>query len=322
MVSMLLDRLMPDQQYDVITHQNTAGLNAVMCATLGGHHNVVRLLLDRLTPDLQYDMVAQQDAQGWNALTYVSWTGHHEISMLLLDRLTPERRVRLLMQENYKQQSALDICITQRTGLAIRLLEYVPKSLLRDCLLRFTSHHEFLAMEAIEAGNDSLLLMILETFRTEIKQDTIENMTHTLSLTLTQREILSRFISHAFAVPNNTANGSRYSLVCYNTSQRCGATAEANYLHKSLITDGFRSILYSWDGFDDLVSGLQSHLRNISNDCSLLFVCFMSHGFRGYLEGKDGSSGQITELLQYLNDYLISATPLVCDHIVYYLRNQ
>ena len=126
-----------------------------------------------------------------------------------------------------------------------------------------------------------------------------------------QIQILSPHNSRYIFTQGRDSASHKYSLTCYSTADREGAEEEATYVHKSFWASGFESALIQWNTFEELVACLLSHVQSIRDDCNLLFVALLSHGYRGGLQGKDGSRGDINKLLRGITENMHSHIPLV-----------
>ena len=56
---------------------------------------------------------------------------------------------------------------------------------------------------------------------------------------------------------------------------------------------------------------ISAELHSLGSEISLLFICTMSHGFRGHIGGECGSYGEISNLIHRARRSIPSHTPLV-----------
>lgn len=57
-----------------------------------------------------------------------------------------------------------------------------------------------------------------------------------------------------------------------------------------------RRTLVDWL-FEELLEYLDQQIEQIKNDCSVLFVCLMSHGDTGVIFDREGRKGEINKVL-------------------------
>lgn len=102
-----------------------------------------------------------------------------------------------------------------------------------------------------------------------------------------------------------------HAIVCYNTDDRPGAEREAKTLEKAFESANFCVTKHNWHLFNEMQEWLEGTLHNIRNGCSMVFISFMSHGFKGHLAGGAGSYGPVNNLLQRIKDILPKWIPVV-----------
>ena len=133
-------------------------------------------------------------------------------------------------------------------------------------------------------------------------------------LTISHIEELSPHSSQ-YIVPYNQKRSKRYGLILYTTYNRPGAQDEADNMEQSLHTAGFCVEKIEWNDAWELHSKLDSTLRQIACDCSLLVLCLMSHGSRGVLHGGDNPDIiRIYDVLQHLSQLIAEFIPMVRKH--------
>ena len=118
-------------------------------------------------------------------------------------------------------------------------------------------------------------------------------------------------LSDSYVIPSNMARSRPYAIIGYNTNKRPGAEREARILETAFKTSKFSVDKFNWEYFWQLLNGLSTTLRKICDNCSAVFVSVMCHGFRGNLQGNEGSYGPINELLNIVEEKLPPWIPVV-----------
>ena len=125
--------------------------------------------------------------------------------------------------------------------------------------------------------------------------------------------------ANSFFIPRGQEKAKMFAFVCYNTfnhpdskhPRRQGAKDEADCIIKGLRSCGFtiRGPLVDWT-FVQLLEHLGQLLSEVKDNCSVIFICLMSHGDKGVLYDTDGKAGKINQVLEKL-EVLQSTTPVV-----------
>ena len=131
-------------------------------------------------------------------------------------------------------------------------------------------------------------------------------------------QLLYQF-DNSFFIPRGKEKAKINTFIRYNTfsrpgskhPRRQGAKDEADSIIKGLQSCGFtiRMPLVDWK-FDRLLGYLRQHITDVKDNCSVIFICLMSHGDKGILYDADGSEGKINQVLEELA-VLKSTTPVV-----------
>ena len=138
----------------------------------------------------------------------------------------------------------------------------------------------------------------------------IQRITETESLTLEQIQQLSPH-SSMYIIPHKRKKSKRYGLILFSTEGRQGAEAEADDLKQALQTAGCDVIKREWLEAAELHNMMESALSRIVSDCSILFLCLMSHGSRGVIADSHGQRIPVNDILHRLAFSLSNETPLV-----------
>ena len=135
---------------------------------------------------------------------------------------------------------------------------------------------------------------------------------------LNQRQIEElELYSSRYVIPHNQAKTKRYGLILYNSNHRHGANEEAGNFKHALQIAGCDVIMVQWSNTSELSSMIDRCLARIVDDCSLLIVAVMSHGYTGVLRGSAGSEIPINNILFKFQRLLPEHLPLVCQLLVY-----
>lgn len=121
--------------------------------------------------------------------------------------------------------------------------------------------------------------------------------------------------STQYIIPHTTQGGSKpYGLILYNTHRRHGAVAEADDMVDALEDIGCHVRKREWVATTEVRGMIDRFVTRLvaRDDCSLLFVCITSHGYRGMLRGEDGTEIPINTIIKQLKDSLPAYLPLVC----------
>lgn len=133
-------------------------------------------------------------------------------------------------------------------------------------------------------------------------------------LSSAQIKILSG-CSSQYIVPANQAKSKMYAFICFTTSGREGALGEASYLHQALQRVGFTTLKLQWSKFEDLRIYLGRRMEEIGSNCSLLFICVMSHGAKGVVCGEDGQYGAVNDIIEMMSfSETLKDVPKVLDN--------
>ena len=115
-----------------------------------------------------------------------------------------------------------------------------------------------------------------------------------------------------FIIPTSQIQLKMHGLVLCNPSNRDGATEESANLASALKDIGVNVSTEEWDCFDSLRSQLKTKVKSVRNDCALLIVGIMAHGFGGHVRGdSDSSHGEINILFDEVTDLVPAHIPVV-----------
>ena len=237
----------------------------------------------------------------------------NSVIAILLENLTPGQQLAAILQENWEHRNVLHITGTN-SAVTIHILQYIPLEHMPECISSLESQWKGLVDAAVGVTNNGILSCILDVFGDQIDNEKVNITTYIKdiqSLNVEQIRILSPHNSRYIFTQGRESASHKYSLICYSTADREGAKEEATYVHKSFWASGFESALIQWNTFEELEDCLLSHIQSIRDDCNLLFVALLSHGYRGGLQGRDGSHGDINKLLRGITENIHSHIPLV-----------
>ena len=102
-----------------------------------------------------------------------------------------------------------------------------------------------------------------------------------------------------------------FDLGKYDIDDIHKAVAEADDLEQAELIIGCDVIKVKWSHTYRIGHELDRVLHEVVGNCSLLFVCVMSHGYRGTLRGSDGSKLLINDIPHQLSTDLLSDLPLI-----------
>lgn len=114
-----------------------------------------------------------------------------------------------------------------------------------------------------------------------------------------------------FFIPKGQRKSKMHALSYYNTFEtsdhhetRTEAEKESGHMMTALADEGFTNHqpLIDWT-HKELLEDLLEKKKNIKNECSVLFVCIMSHGEKGILFDKNGFKGDINRVLKAMEDF-------------------
>lgn len=142
------------------------------------------------------------------------------------------------------------------------------------------------------------------------KADQIQKLTETEPLTVDHIKKLSPH-RPKYVIPYNQQKSKRYGLIMFNSDNRPNAAEEVQTLELALTAAGFIVQISQWSNARELLKEIKKALRCAAADCSMLFVCLMSHGSRGELAGSTGAPIAMNKVLQQLSDLLPTFLPLV-----------
>lgn len=127
-----------------------------------------------------------------------------------------------------------------------------------------------------------------------------------------------------FFIPRGQRKSKMHALSYYNTfetslhhSTRAEAEKESSCMMTALKEEGFtiHQPLIDWT-HKTLLEDLSEKMKSIKNECSVLFVCIMSHGDKGVLFDKDGFKVEINKVLNAMEGFP-SHIPVVCLRTVH-----
>ena len=142
------------------------------------------------------------------------------------------------------------------------------------------------------------------------REESVQEIVSSEPLTVGQIEELSPYSSQ-YVIPHNQTKTKRYGLILYSAEDRHGADEEADNFKHALETAGCDVIKLQWSNTSELDNMIDSSLTGILDDCSLLIVAVMTHGYRGALRGSEGSEIPINDILFQLEYTLQEQLPLV-----------
>ena len=142
------------------------------------------------------------------------------------------------------------------------------------------------------------------------REESVQEIVSSEPLTVGQIEDLSPYSSQ-YIIPHNQTKTKRYGLILYSAEDRHGADEEADNFKHALETAGCDVIKLQWSNTSELDNMIDSSLTGILDDCSLLIVAVMTHGYRGALNGSEGSEIPINDILFRLEYLLPKHLPLV-----------
>lgn len=120
-----------------------------------------------------------------------------------------------------------------------------------------------------------------------------------------------KLLSKNYIVPHCHSLSKPYGLVFYTSKDRPGAQNEALAVMKALGQMRIKVFANCWENFDEMRECLADKMSNIKDDCSFLLVSIMAHGYKGYVVGEDGSSGQLNDLMNIVDLELKPCIPVV-----------
>lgn len=102
------------------------------------------------------------------------------------------------------------------------------------------------------------------------------------------------------------------ALICYSLQDReVGALEEACALRSSLKKVAGHVARYEWSNAHDLQRNISIGVGDMSDDCSLLFLCVMSHGGKGAFRGPDGVIVPVNKLINQISQAIPDSMNLV-----------
>ena len=138
----------------------------------------------------------------------------------------------------------------------------------------------------------------------------IQKITETESLTTEQIQQLSPHSSQ-YIIPYHQKKSKRYGVILFRSEGRQGAVDEADDLEQALTATGCDVIKMEWSEATELHNMIESALSRVVANCSLLIVCFMSHGSRGALADSHGQRVPVNDILHQSSFSLPQDIPLV-----------
>ena len=105
-------------------------------------------------------------------------------------------------------------------------------------------------------------------------------------------------MSPIYLIPKSHAKLKPYALVFFSLDNREGAQEEAQEVIRLSKSDEHNCHQHRMEkDLNQLKTFLEERLLDIKDECSLLMVCVMAHGYKGYMVGSyTGSQGQINHV--------------------------
>lgn len=300
MLNFLLELLHNDKQVDAIMLKS-GRRNLVYYAGSAGDEEMMEILLSKLDIPQQAEAILTQDKDGRTVLQTIALQKNRGLLKLVYNKLTKSQQVRAITDKNDHGFSVVDISLDD-PGLTVDLLSEHDQKSTGEILLNVTvsPKYEDLISAAVISKHDDILTNLVACFYMEINMSS--QHLSCLSLSLKQIEILNP-VAERYILTSPLI----HAVVCYNTSNRDGATEEAEYLHNSFVRASIDSQLFEWSNIEELKIILSQ-----KKESTLVFISLLSHGFRGYIQGCDNSCEEITNIIHHLDDHIPSHTPLVC----------
>lgn len=100
-------------------------------------------------------------------------------------------------------------------------------------------------------------------------------------------------------------------MILYNQDGRPGADDEAEKLEQSLQAAHCETHKLKWINASDIWNLMNKTFDTIQGNISLMILCIMSHGYKGFVTGADRSETSLENILHKLNQKLLDNIPLV-----------
>ena len=277
-------------------------------------------------------LISSTKKSGCNAIRILVEANHTKFLNFLLQKLNFEQRREVIehrkdteqpeisdQQQDFSQEqqvySALELSLLQNCETSPTLTETLLTSLNKECvqgvMASFVDKYA-LPRHLVSTQNKKLLDHYSHAVGPSVMQEKISALLNTDDRTLSryQLDLLYSYAAN-YPIPNNQRRAKKVAMVCYNTIQREGALEEAERLEDAFDGLGFLVLKCCWTHFNELLNWITDQLLMLDKEISLLVVCTMSHGFRGHMVGKEGSHGEITNLLHRVQSDISTTTPLV-----------
>lgn len=161
--------------------------------------------------------------------------------------------------------------------------------------------------QAIQSRDDKQLQTILQAYH---DADVLISLAKLSSKSMQElyegswnSDIVEKIYPHvsSYFIPRGQEKAKMYAYVCYITFDRNGAREEAGYIIRAFHESGFtvRPALINWT-FTELIDFLNQHISQDKDDCSVIFICIMSHGGNGIIHDKDGNKGEVDDVQKVL----------------------
>ena len=118
--------------------------------------------------------------------------------------------------------------------------------------------------------------------------------------------------SSTFIIPAVQLKAKPHAMVLTNLKDRSGAEEETEALVHSLESVGMTCFNKTWPDFDELIRLLETRITKINDECCMLVVCVLAHGFGGKIQGSyEGSHGQVNKVFDIVHRQLRHFVPVV-----------
>ena len=239
----------------------------------------------------------------------------------VLIRIPAEHHEETILQKIEKRENGLMYALNRRCYKLFLVL--MNKINAQDYLNR----HELLE-QAIESKDDKKLDTIVLAYERANVNIALPALPKRIKPLLYEgswsQDVIARLYPHttSYFIPRGQEKAKMFAFVCYTTFDREGARIEANVITKGLQECGFtvRGPLIDWT-FDELILYLREHIDEVKDQCSVIFVCLMSHGENGVIKDKDGNKGEINTILKEL-DKVKAAIPVVWMNCKFHFLDQ
>lgn len=218
--------------------------------------------------------------------------------------------VKLSPRKHNKTDSIQYALINKCPKLFITLMDRIPKQ-----RAAYVAENNFL-QQAIESAteNEKQLEAVLAVYHAHKLPVDIEGLPERTKQKLYDSswsiEIVKRLYnkSNTFFIPREQKKAKMYALIYYNTfdtyhQTRVNAKEESECMMVALREAGFTVFepIIDWTN-EELLLDLRQKIQGIKEECSVLFVCIMSHGDKGVVYDKNSIKGEINEVLSEVHD--------------------